>query len=67
MYIFYSFLRNSKDVIVYIYSLVLAGIILALTILYFFWSSNANLLTLEANGLIHEGGYFNNVAAAGGI
>ncbi len=67
MYIFYSFLRDSKDVIIYLDSLVKAGIILSLAIIIFFLSSNEKMLTLEAQGLIHEGGYLKNVAAAGGI
>ncbi len=67
MYIFYVFLRDSKDVIIYLNSLVKAGIILSLAIIIFFLSSNEKILTLEAQGLIHEGGYLKNVAAAGGI
>ncbi|MHB8339458.1 MAG: O-antigen ligase family protein [Ignavibacteriaceae bacterium] len=67
MYIFYSFLRDSKDVIIYLDSLVKAGIILSLAIIFFFLSSSENMLTLESHGLIHEGGYLKNVAAAGGI
>ncbi|MHB8579930.1 MAG: O-antigen ligase family protein [Ignavibacteriaceae bacterium] len=67
MYIFYSFLRDSNDVIIYLDSLVKAGIILSLAIIFFFLSSSEKMLTLEAQGLIHEGGYLKNVAAAGGI
>lgn len=67
MYIFYSYLRETKDVIIYINSLVTAGIILSLVIVYSFLSSNDNISTLKLHWLIHEGGYIKNVAAAGGI
>jgi len=67
MYIFYSYLRDTKDVIIFLDSLVTAGIILSLIIVYSFLSSNDNILTLKLQWLIHEGGYLKNVAAAGGI
>ncbi len=67
IYIFYSFINNVNDVKILLGSLLIAGVLLALTILYFFWSSHSDLRTLEVQGLVHEGGYYNNVAAAGGI
>ncbi len=67
MYVFYSYLRETKDAIIYLDSLVTAGIILSLVIAYSFLSSNDNISTLKLQWLIHEGGYIKNVAAAGGI
>jgi len=67
MYFFYSFIKNTNDVKAYLYSLLIAGIILSFTILFFFISSGTDISTLIAVGLVHEGGYYKNVAAVGGI
>ncbi len=67
IYIFYSLLHTKSNAKAYIYALLSAGIILALIIVYFFWSSHAELVDLETQGLVHEGGFYKNVAAAGGV
>ncbi len=67
MYIFYSFIRTVKDVKLYLYFLLAAGIILGTVIIYFFFSVGNEITIFELQGLVHEGGFYHNVAAAGGI
>jgi len=67
MYIFYSFIKSAKEIKLYIDALLTAGVIIAITILYFFFTTHSAITDLEVEGLVHEGGYYHNVAAAGGI
>ena len=66
IYIIYSFIKGEKEIYLYLNALVLSGTIIGILILDSF-IKNSDIFILETKGLTHEGGYINNVAAAGGI
>lgn len=66
-YILFSYLNDFSDVLKYTGALVAAGFAIGIAITFSFFSSNTNLFLLESQGLVHEGGMFSNVTAAGGI
>ena len=66
MFIIYSFIKGEKEISLYLNALIFAGTIIGILILDSF-IKNADIFILETQGLTHEGGYINNVAAAGGI
>ena len=66
-YILYSFIDDDKDLFKYSGVLIASGTIIALLVIYSFITSSKELFLLETMGLVHEGGIFKNVAAAGGV
>jgi O-antigen ligase len=67
IYLFYSFIKSNEDISRYMKYLIAAGIFISVTIVYVFITSDVSLVLLQTQGILHEGGYFKNVAAAGGI
>jgi O-antigen ligase len=67
IYILYSFIESNKQVKTYLYSLILAGVFLSISIIFVFLSSDVGLYLLQTQGWIYAGGYFKNITAAGGI
>ncbi len=65
-FILFSFLREEKDAFRYSGALIASGVAVAISIIYSFISSG-QLFVLESQGLVHEGGVYSNVTAAGGI
>lgn len=66
-YILFTNLNEESDVYNYSYLLITAGVIVALIIIYSFINSDISIYLLKTKGIIHEGGNFKNVTAAGGI
>jgi len=66
-YILFTNLKEESDAYNYSYILVAAGSIVAIIILYSFINSDISIYLLQTQGIIHEGGNFKNVTAAGGI
>jgi hypothetical protein len=66
-YILFSFISEDKDLFKYAGALILSGVIVALAIIFSFFTSDLSLFLMQSKGIIHEGGEFKNVAAAGGI
>jgi len=66
-YILFSNLKEESDAYNYSYILIAAGSIVAIIILYSFINSDISIYLLQTQGIIHEGGNFKNVTAAGGI
>lgn len=67
IYLFYTFIKNNEDASRYMKYLIAAGVFISVTIIYVFITSDVSLVLLQTQGILHEGGYFKNVAAAGGI
>ncbi len=65
-FILFSFLRKETDAFKYTGALIASGAGVAITIIYSFISSG-QLFLLESQGIVHEGGVYSNVTAAGGI
>ena len=66
IFIIYSFIEGEKEIYLYLNALIFSGTIIGILILDSFFK-NSDIFILETQGLTHEGGYINNVAAAGGI
>lgn len=66
IFIVYSFIKGEKEIYLYLNALIFSGTIIGLLIIDSF-IKNSDIYILETQGLTHEGGYINNVAAAGGI
>ena len=66
IYIIYSFIKGEKEIYLYLNALIFSGTIIGILILDSF-IKNSDIFILETQGLTHEGGYIQNVAAAGGI
>ncbi|NWF87929.1 MAG: O-antigen ligase family protein [Ignavibacteriaceae bacterium] len=67
VYILYSYLSRYLLISKYIAIIVSASIIIAILIIYSFFTSDLAIFLLQAQGIVHEGGGFKNVTAAGGI
>ncbi len=67
VYLMYVYVNKDEDAFRYMNALIASGVAVALMIIFTFLTSNKDIYLLESQGLIHEGGIFNNVAAAGGI
>jgi len=66
-YILFSSISGEKDLFNYVGVLAASGTALGLIILYHLITSGTSVITLIAEGLLHEGGILNNPAAAGGV
>ena len=67
VFIFYSFIKSERDVGNIITALILASLVLSIAVDYNFTMSSTAVYILQTQGFLSEGGYFSNVAAAGGI
>jgi O-antigen ligase len=67
VFIFYSFIKSERDIGNIINALILASLVLSLAVVYNFFMSSTAVYILQTQGFLSEGGYFGNVAAAGGI
>lgn len=67
IYIMYSFMESEHSISLYIFSIIIAGGILSISIVYSFISSDKLMYLLATTGLVVDAGYFYNQAAAGGI
>ncbi len=67
IYLFYSFFNSLKDINRYLTALVFTGTMIGLSVFYVFVTSDAAVNLLLSEGLLHQGGYFKNVSAAGGL
>jgi O-antigen ligase len=68
VYFFYTVMIIERDMIKYfVRVLIISSIIISLIIIYYFAFSDTAKYILITTGVIQEGGYLNNVAAAGGI
>lgn len=65
-FMLFSYLNEEKDIFKYAGALIISGFAISLSIIYSFFSSK-ELFLLETQGLVHEGGIYSNVTAAGGI
>lgn len=67
IYILYSLINSEETIFLYLYSLIISGVILSLSILYLFFQESSVLDFLISQGFIYLGGIYSNVTAAGGI
>lgn len=66
-YLLFTFIKKDEDAFNYAGILVSAGVISAIIIIYIFITTDLSIFLLQTKGVIHEGGSFKNVTAAGGI
>jgi O-antigen ligase len=66
-YILFSSISEKKDIFNFAHVLIASGTVLGIIILYHFVTTEVSIITLISEGLLHEGGIFNNPAAAGGV
>lgn len=67
VYIIYAFIESEDSIFIYIFSMIIVGIILSISVIYSFISSEKLIYLLATNGLVTDAGYFKNQAAVGGI
>ncbi len=67
IYFFYAAMCNYKNIKDYIFALIMTGVVLGSFIIYYFLTSDISVYIFELTGYVSEGGYVNNVAAAGGL
>ena len=67
IYLFYSFIKNDKNIKQYIYALIIPSLIISVSIGYDFLTSPSALFMFQTLGFTINTAYINNAAAAGGL
>lgn len=67
VYLLFTFITTEKIFIGFINSIIISGVILSISIIINFFTSDTLMYILATRGLVTNAGYFNNQAGAGGL